>query len=149
MSATADHKMGQLIRLGREKLGMSEEQLAHELGRTRQLVSLMELGFYRFTKDWMLERIAQVLNINLGKLLSSRPTRRICRKKRRDPIGKLVTNKRAKLELTQPQLAQIAGVTLDSISVVERGIRPVRNRTISRILWALECEIPAKLLPQK
>jgi len=141
-----ESNMGNLVRTHRKELAMSEKELAKKLGVTRQYVSQIELGLCPLRKNKVITRITRVLKIDPALLEAVRPRRRLCQKKREDPLGDFLTRRRLDLDLTQTQVAKRAQSSLTIVSDMERGKDFLRGSMLQRFSRALECEIPAGLV---
>lgn len=66
-------------------------------------------------------------------------------KNRKTPLqiafGKTLRTKRTELELSQEQLADLAGLHFTYVSSVERGERNISLENIGRLAQALKCHI--------
>lgn len=139
-------KLGQLVRTRRKELGMSIRELAKKLHVSYQFVSQIELGQCSLSKsDDMIKRLAQVLKLDVNKLKAVRPAKR--QNQRETALGKFVTTRRLELRLTQAQVAQRAQTAHAVVSKLERGIYHLGSLMAERISKALDCGIPADLIP--
>ncbi len=60
-------------------------------------------------------------------------------------IGKTIQQRRIYLNLTQKDLAEMAGITFKSISEIELGIRNPSINTLNRILEVLGLELSVQI----
>jgi len=60
-------------------------------------------------------------------------------------IGKTIQQRRTYLNLTQKDLAEMAGITFKSISEIELGIRNPSINTLNRILEVLGLELSVQI----
>ena len=60
-------------------------------------------------------------------------------------IGKLIQERRDYLNLTQKDVAEMAGITFKSISEIELGIRNPSINTLNRILDVLGLELSVQI----
>ena len=62
-------------------------------------------------------------------------------------IAEKVADRRAAMNMSQRELAELCGTTQSSIARLERGGRPPRIDTLLRIAEALDCELVVELHP--
>ena len=67
--------LGYKIRLTREHLGMTQQELASRIGTRQSNISRLEFGNYNFTVE-MLRKIADALSMNLEVKLIQKPLRK-------------------------------------------------------------------------
>jgi len=60
-------------------------------------------------------------------------------------IGKIIQQRRIYLNLTQKDVAEMAGITFKSISEIELGIRNPSINTLNKILEVLGLELSVQL----
>ena len=60
-------------------------------------------------------------------------------------IGKIIQERRDFLNLTQKDIAEIAGITFKSISEIELGIRNPSVNTLNKILEVLGLELSVQI----
>lgn len=60
-------------------------------------------------------------------------------------IGKIIQERRDYLNLTQKDVAEMAGITFKSISEIELGIRNPTINTLNRVLDVLGLELSVKI----
>lgn len=60
-------------------------------------------------------------------------------------IGKIIQGRRDFLNLTQKDIAEIAGITFKSISEIELGIRNPSVNTLNKILEVLGLELSVQI----
>ena len=65
-------------------------------------------------------------------------------KRIKSTLGKIIREKRKKMGLTQPQLADKSGVTTSIINDLENGIRSAGSKTINKIAYGLELQEEAR-----
>lgn len=63
-------------------------------------------------------------------------------------IADQVIERRAAWGLSQRELAELCGTTQSAIARLERGARPPRIDTLSRVSAALDCELLIELRPR-
>jgi transcriptional regulator with XRE-family HTH domain len=63
-------------------------------------------------------------------------------------IAERVAERRKAWGISQRELAELCGTTQSAIARVERGARPPRIDTLSRIAAALDCELVVELRPR-
>jgi len=147
-------ELGQLIRQRRKELAMSLTALAKKLRVSRQYIDQIESGQCRLSEsDEMIERLAEVLKLDVAQLNAIRPRRKLRESgftsERTTPLGEFVTTRRLELRLTQREVSNRAGTYQQVISAVERGTYRVGRTMLERISKALACEIPAELVLEK
>ena len=141
--------LGRLVRRRRKELAMSISQLAKKLRVSQQYVNQIEFGQCRLSKnDNMIERLSQVLKLDVNELQAVRPKPKPKLKERETPLGNFLTKRRLELHLSQMQVAQRAKTFPSHISQIERGDYCPGRLILERISKALECEIPADFIPQ-
>jgi len=146
-------ELGQLIRTRRKELGMSIKRLAKKLNVSQQFINQIEFGKCNLSKgDETIVKIAQALELDVNKLKAVRPEKK--RKQlgklmteRVTPLGKFITTRRLELQLSQADVARSANSHTSLVSNLERGVCRPGDCTLKRISEALECEIPAELVP--
>ena len=151
MKAT-DSKLGQLIRTRRKELAFNQIQLAEKLQITRQFLSQIELGKCPLSQnDIMIELLAKVLELDILELQKARPAikvrRRSVEEARLTPLGKFLTRRRLELGLSQKELAGRMEIWMSTISVIETGRLHPGPKLLNKLSRALECQIPAELIP--
>lgn len=146
--------LGQLVRSRRKELKLSQKELANNLRVTPQFVSQIESGQVPLSLgsvngDSTLERLAKTLKLDIAKLQAVRPRRRLKQKKAAPTtLGGFLTARRLELGITQGEVAKRAETSPSEICGVEVGrIRP-NAKLLDGFAKALECEIPARFLPE-
>ncbi len=140
-------KLGQLVRTRRKELGMTAVMLAEKLCVSKQFVSQIEFGKCPLSEgNEMIERLAQILELEASTLEALRPKRRLKQKEGKTALGKFVISERLKLGLSLEKLAQKAGVSIPTILKIERKIYRPGNRIMVKLFEALGCEIPAEFI---
>ena len=61
------------------------------------------------------------------------------------PIGKIIQERRVYLNLTQKDVAEMAGITFKSISEIELGIRNPSINTLNKVLDVLGLELSVQI----
>ena len=61
------------------------------------------------------------------------------------PIGKIIQERRVYLNLTQKDVAEMAGITFKSISEIELGIRNPTINTLNRVLDVLGLDLSVQI----
>lgn len=62
-------------------------------------------------------------------------------------IADKVADRRAQMNMSQRELAELVGTTQSAIARLERGGRPPRIDTLLRIAEALDCDLQVELVP--
>ena len=62
-------------------------------------------------------------------------------------IAEKVADRRAAMNMSQRELAELCGTTQSAIARLERGGRPPRIDTLLRIAEALDCDLQVELIP--
>ena len=142
-------KLGELIRTRRKELGLSQGDLARELGVSLQAVHAIEKGVVGLGKSpQTIAKLEQILKLEEGTLaaLVEKRTRTVKRKK--DTLGAFITEHRKTLGLSQRQLAKRANIAQSTLCYYERGDseKKPRRRLILKLEKALGCEIPQELI---
>lgn len=146
MREVPGNALGRKLRARRKELGLSQQAVAKRMGFShRQAAGNMEIGLVKLLLEEELELASRAYEIDINDLRKLRPRRQICLKERRSPISNLITWLRAASGLSQQQLALRAGVCLETVHFAEWGKRRICPKTLSKILWALEC--PPQLVP--
>ncbi|MBA2358077.1 MAG: helix-turn-helix transcriptional regulator [Actinobacteria bacterium] len=65
-----------------------------------------------------------------------------------EALGREVGSARARLALSQRELAELCGTTQSSIARLETGRRAARLDTLLRVAHALDCELVVQLRPR-
>lgn len=138
-------ELGKIVRARRKEHHVILRECAEKVGVSRQSVSQIEMGKNRGGNSKLIEDLAQVLDLDERELLLTRPKRRLCKKQRRTQLGGFLTRQRLKSHLTQNEVAERAGVSPTTVLENERGKHLSKRSTLSKIGWALECDIPVKL----
>lgn len=141
-------ELGQLVRLRRKELGISTCALAKKLNVSRQLVNQIEFGWCPLSEsDEMIARLAQILELEVSQLEAVRPKRRLKQVSPTNPLGRFLVSKRFELKLTQREVAEKANMSVHAVCGIERGTYRPSGFVLGKISKALECEIPAELVP--
>ena len=146
--------LGQKIRTGRKRLGLSQNELAEELQVDRQYVSQIESGKIPLSLgdrkgDAMIKRLALILQLDIDELQAVRPKRRLKQKKvKRGTLGGFSTARRLELGITQEEVARRVERSPRWVCGVENGRIFPKDELLDRLAKALECEIPLELLPE-
>ena len=64
-------------------------------------------------------------------------------------VGDAIARRRAKLGLSQRELAELTGTTQSAIARLESGSRAPRLDTLLRVAGALGCELDVRLRPRR
>jgi predicted transcriptional regulator len=64
-------------------------------------------------------------------------------------IADKVADRRAAMNMSQRELAELCGTTQSAIARLERGGRPPRIDTLLRIAEALDCDLHVELVPRR
>ena len=137
--------MGRMCRRARKKLGLSLKRCAEKVGVSRQAIHQLETGKTKGSNSKLIENLVQVLDLNINELEAVRPKRKLCEKKRNNPLGDYLTRRRLKVHLTQNELARRAGIGR-FLSDIEQGKCVPKYSTLNKIAGVLECEMPKKLV---
>lgn len=121
---------------------MTSAQWAKKLGISRQALHL------RIKNGWDAKEalITPKIDLSLRRGIPTGPKR----KKRTSPLGALITEKRRSLALTQKQLADCAGVSLQTVCMIETGRSSTPSlRIVAQLSRALAVPIEeiVRLLP--
>jgi transcriptional regulator with XRE-family HTH domain len=146
-------EFGRLIRSRRKAQRMSLADLAKKLGVTGPFVSSIERGRSSLVhSNHMVQKIADALDIDVATLTAVRSSARKARKayasKRRiDPLGKFLTERRIGLNLNQSTLCECVGISAHHLSHIERfGVHD--PDVVQKFATALDCQIPPDLIPR-
>ncbi|MDP3784544.1 MAG: helix-turn-helix domain-containing protein [bacterium] len=140
----AGNGLGELVRARRRELLFSQSVLAKKLGVSKACVSLIELGAEHLSRPGLIERLAEVLKLDVAMLKSLRPKRKVNKVKeeiRQSALGRFLTARRLELGLSQTEVAQRAGISFYSMHKVETD-RTAGIEVLSKVAQALECKIP-------
>ena len=100
------------------------------------------------TNDALVQRLADVLRLNLAQLQSMRPHRRLKQvHNRQNPLSQFLIKRRLELHLIQTVVASRAGISPAVVVDVEKGRRPLTRDLLKRIARALHTKIPENLIP--
>lgn len=141
--------LGKLVRDRRHERGLSQRQLAAKLGKTYQLVSLIETGKVHLgSKDHAtLANLARELDLDIVDLERLRPPRKLKEiKTKPNSLGAFAFDRRTKLGLTQSALGRRVGLSPTTVSDIERGMCRPKPRVLAKMQTALGCEIPPNLV---
>ncbi|GEM_PF-1881412 len=144
------NKLGQLVRLRRKEMDMSIGQFAKKLKVSRQFVNQIEFGQCGLSQsDDMINRIANVLELEVGRLEAVRPARRLKHRNdtSTDSLGIFLATKRTELRLTQLEVSERLGTHVGAICNIELGKRRPNLDLLDKWAKVLQCEIPADLIP--
>lgn len=140
---------------------MSVRALAKKLGVSPELVSKIELGERRFREDnKVIAKLCRVLQLETpgyeappDPIPPVRGQNSRYRKGYRTPLavalGEFAATRRQELRLSQMQVAKRADTSRTTVSDIERGAYLPGALMLKKLSRALECEIPAELIPQK
>ena len=138
-----DNGLGKMVRAGRRKLEMNGSQLAERLRVSRQFGKQIELGLCRLTNtNQVVKQLAKILKLDANKLRTVRPRRRICRRRRENPLSNFLTKRRVELLLTQAEVAERAGRSTAAVARLELGTYHPSPLMLKQIEKALRCKIP-------
>lgn len=112
------------------------------------VISGIERNTYLPSKK-TLDRIAEALKCVIpAELIPAPKPRSLYRCMRgKNTLGAFLTDRRLELKLSQAEVAKIARCHAITVSAVERNARRPRKDLLGRIAKALDCEIPAELIP--
>ena len=146
---SSSNLLGHTIRAGRNELGISIRELARRLNVGKSFVGQIELGQIPLsTNDALVQRLADVLRLNLAQLQSMRPHRRLKQvHNRQNPLSQFLIKRRLELHLIQTVVASRAGISPAVVVDVEKGRRPLTRDLLKRIARALHTKIPENLIP--
>ena len=137
----AGNGLGKHIRARRTELLFSQSNLAEKLGVSKAYVSLIELGAqYLSTSDHMIERLAEILKLDVATLKSLRPKRKTNQKIRQSALSRFLTARRQELQLSQKEVAQRAGISSSLMHRAETG-KFSGIETLGKVAEALGCKI--------
>lgn len=140
-------QLGQVVRTRRLELNLSLSQLGWKVGMTRQAISMIELGCTRLcNNNPVIDRLAQALNMSRDELDACRPKRKM-RRPRSTGLAEFLTGRRQDLKLTQREFGRLVDISCSVICKLEVGMVSPSREMIKRLELALNCEIPAGLLP--
>lgn len=125
---------GENIKKIRESKGMSRKQLAEYLGITESAIFRYETN-QREPKHEVLKKIAEALEVPINKLIYEDDE--IIEM----PTGKKIKSIRNKSNLTQQELADLAGISLRALSNYEGGTRVPPLEIMIRLAKALNVDI--------
>lgn len=113
---------------------MTMAQWAKKLGISRQAVD------QRIKNGWNMQEALTMPKVDFSQRRGV-PTGPVA-KKRNNPLGEFLTQRRQRLALTQSQVAERAGLATATISLIETGKSAVPSmRVISQLAYALDCQI--------
>lgn len=141
-------ELGRLVRDRRKTLAMSGSELARKLVVTPQFVNQIESGKQRLSRnDKMIKKLAQMLKLDVSELEAVRPTRRLKRVDRTNPLGEFLAARRVQLCHTQREIGERAGIPHNQVSAIERGRYHPSTLLLNDLAKILDCEIPPELTP--
>lgn len=120
--------MGQQIKAMRELRGLTQKELGQKLGLSFQAVAQWENDL-RNPKFETLQKIAEALETPIGTFLPAMGMG--------DSFGNRMKTTRNSQKMTQAELAQRLGVTPQTVSQYERGVKKPKTSTINRFAEAL------------
>lgn len=145
--------LGKFLAAKRLEFRLSQSEVAERGEIQNSVVSGIETGRLRPSPN-LLDKFAKALNCQIPPELIPPP--RDHSNGRKDPryrtereteLGKFVTTRRLELRLSQAQVADKASTVTTVISGIERGTYHLGGLMLEKISKALECEIPAELVP--
>jgi len=151
MSTT--NPLGGFLAAKRLELRLSQREVAERGEIQNGVVSSVETGRLRPNPN-LLDKFAKALDCQIPPELIPPPRDRSNGHKdpgytteRETELGKFVTTRRLELRLSQAQVADKASTATRVISGIERGTYHLGGLMLEKISKALECEIPAELVP--
>jgi len=144
--------LGEFLASKRSELRLTQREVGQRTGVATQVVGCIETG--RIHPDpKLLAKLAKTLDCEVPHELyptmpyysgnCNAPKYQI---PRTSALEKFVTERRLELGLTQPQLAQKAGLSPHYVIQTEHGRKP-DSLMLEKIFQALDCVIPAELVP--
>jgi len=144
--------LGEFLATKRFELRLTQQEVAQRAGIKAQVVCHVETGRTHPDPD-LLDKLAKALNCEVPREFfppppyysggCNEPRYRI---PRTSALEKFVTERRLELGLTQPQLAQKAGLSPHHVIQTEHGRKP-EKKILDKLFLALDCVIPAELVP--
>lgn len=141
--------LGGFLAAKRLELRLSQRQLCERAKIGSNVISGVETGRFHPNPN-LLEKLAKALDCQIPpELIPSPRDRRNGHKgpERKTELGKFVTTRRLELQLSQAQVADKASTATCIISGIERGTYHLGGMMLERLSEAIECEIPAELIP--
>lgn len=135
-------QLGNVIRARRLVLGLSLHEVADRAGCTHQALSLIELGRLLLNSKWnMLSRLARALDMNEAELRELCVPRKMKRLRTTTAL-QFLTARRLDLGLRQEDLAHFAGISKNTVTLVETGKLKLSQLVKSKLEKALGCQLP-------
>ncbi len=128
-----------------KELGMTLEKLGKELNVSRQFVNQIESGRAPLRSNEMIIKLTEVLGLDLNKLETTRPKKRLKMKNNSNSLGGFISSKRLELYLTQRQLGECAEVSAALICMLENDKFRATPKVIHKLQKVLG-QIPAELI---
>ncbi len=112
-------ELGRFVRLQRNKLGLTQEEIEGKAGIGPGSISKIEIGRRKFLTQKTIRKLAKVLGCSISSIQRLVPQKQS--KECRTALGRLVREHRQSCHLTQEQLGKRIGVTKAHISAIELG----------------------------
>jgi len=145
--------LGGFLAAKRLELRLSQREVCERAEITASVVSGVETGRLHPSPN-LLGKLATALDCQIPQELIPLPRDRSnghkdpgYKTERETELGKFVTTRRLELRLSQAQVADKASTGTAVISGIERGTYHLGGLMLEKISKALECEIPAELVP--
>ncbi len=112
---------------------MSTRDFGKKINRHRQQVEQIESGELPLTHSpKLLKKIARVLGLKASKLMSCRRKRKLKHVKSKTPLGQFLVDTRLAIDMSQDEVADLAGISVTTLCLVERGNRVLKPSTLHR-----------------
>jgi len=140
--------LGRFVTHRRLKLGLSQKQLAEKLEKTRQYVSLIELGKITLCNSSIVGSLVAALEVDESELRQFIRKRKIPSKPFDDKtLGGFLRKTRYERGISQEDLARTVNLSREQMSHIESNKSIPHLLTLEKIVTALNCRVPRELLP--
>lgn len=140
--------LGGFLTARRHERHLTQQAVSSMIGVSISTLHTIETGRVRPSRE-TLKKISTALDCQIPTHLMPSDSRKELNwvKTRETPLGRFITNRRRELRISQAELGRHSGIRQSVLSAVECGHIIPSGQMLERLAKALDCEIPAALLP--